>query len=132
ATHFLTEARAAGYDVPDDFYRHLLAYCRHLLDTGSDDATQLETQAYAAYVLSAAGKVERPILSRLTELASASARADDPTDGYAMRSDARLMLACAWLHAGRRDLAEKLIPQTLPTPRAHRQADGNIGSPIRD
>jgi uncharacterized protein YfaS (alpha-2-macroglobulin family) len=132
AAHFLTEARAAGYDVPDDFYRHLLAYVRHLLDTGSDDATQLETQAYAAYVLAAAGKVERPILSRLTELARSPARRDDPSDEYAMRSDARLMLSCAWLLAGRRDLAEGLIPQTLPTPRTHRQADGNIGSPIRD
>jgi uncharacterized protein YfaS (alpha-2-macroglobulin family) len=132
AAHFLTEARSAELDVPDDFYRHLMAYVRHLLDTGTDDAGELETQAYAAYVLALSGKIDRAILSRLTELAAASPRSDDPGDGYAMRSDARLMLACAWLRAGRRDLADGMIPQALPVPRASRQHAGNLGSPIRD
>lgn len=132
AAHFLTEARLSGYEVPDDFYRHLLSYVRHLLDAGTDDAVQLETQAYAAYVLALSGRIERAILNRLTELATVTARPDDPADGHAIRSDARLMLSCAWLLAGRRDLAEGLIPQTLPAPRTHRQAEGNIGSPVRD
>jgi len=132
AAHFLVEARAAGYDVPDDFYRHLMAYVRHLLDSGTDDASLLETQSYAAYVLASAGKVDRALLNRLTELAKAGPRIDDPQDGWAMRSDSRLMLSCAWLCAGRRDLAEGLIPQALPLPRTARQTDGNLGSPIRD
>jgi alpha-2-macroglobulin len=132
AAHFLVEARAAGYDVPEDFQRHLMAYVRHLLDTGTDDASQLETQSYAAYVLALSGKVDRALLNRLTELASAAPRVDDPQDGWAMRSDSRLMLSCAWLYAGRRDLADNLIPQSLPNPRSTRQSDGNLGSPIRD
>jgi len=39
-------------------------------------------------------------------------------------------MAC--LAAGRHDLAEALIPATLPLPRKQRQQDGNVGSEIRD
>jgi uncharacterized protein YfaS (alpha-2-macroglobulin family) len=132
AAHFLTEAKASGYDVPPDFYDHLLSYVRHLMDVGTDDAERLETQSYAAYVMALAGKPERAIMDHLTELTSADARADDPLDGSCMRSDARLMLSCAWLLSGRRDLAEGLLPDAVPLPRSRRQWDGNLGSPVRD
>ena len=132
AAHFLTEAKAAGYEVPAEFYDHLLGYVRHLMDNGTDDAGQLETQAYGSYVLALTGKPDRTVMNRLTELCNAADRPDDADDGRAMRGDARLMLSCAWLLSGRRDLAEGLIPIALPQPRVGRQRDGNIGSPIRD
>jgi uncharacterized protein YfaS (alpha-2-macroglobulin family) len=132
AAHFLTEARAAGYSVPDDFYDQLMNYVRHVQDEGTDDAEKLETQTYAAYVLALAGKPDRAVLDRLTELASAGNRPDDPTDGSSMRGDSRLFLSCAWLLAGRRDLAEGLLPDAIPEPRMSRQHGGNLGSPIRD
>jgi uncharacterized protein YfaS (alpha-2-macroglobulin family) len=132
AAHFLTEAKAAGYDVPGDFFNHLLAYVHRLTDDGTDDASQLEIQSYAEYVLTAAGRPDRTALDRLTELSQTGNRPDDPVDGYCMRDDARLMLASAWLLAGRRDLAEGLMPDAVPLPRKNRQADGNLGSPIRD
>ncbi|HTW95858.1 MAG TPA: MG2 domain-containing protein [Tepidisphaeraceae bacterium] len=131
AAHFLVEARAAGFDVPDDFFDSLLSYVGRQLDRGTDDAEQLETQSYAAYILTLAGKSDRGILSRLTELASSNPP-DQSLDDNAMRGDARLMLACAWLLDGRRDLAENLLPDSLPLPRIHRETGGNIGSPIRD
>jgi uncharacterized protein YfaS (alpha-2-macroglobulin family) len=132
AAHFITEARAAGYDVPPEFYDRLLSYLHHLIDHGTDNPVELETQAYASYVLALAGKPDRAVLDRLTELSSMKERPDDPIDGYAMRGDARLMLSCAWLLSGRRDLAESLMPAAIPIPRQNRQWDGNIGSPIRD
>jgi uncharacterized protein YfaS (alpha-2-macroglobulin family) len=132
AAHFLTEAKAAGYQVPADFYDHLMGYVRHLMDTGTDDAEQLEAQSYAAYVMALAGKPERAIMDHLTELVSADARPDDVFDAASMRSDGRLMMACAWLLSGRRDLAEGLLPDSVPIPRTKRQQDGNLGSPIRD
>ncbi|MGD0770430.1 MAG: MG2 domain-containing protein [Tepidisphaeraceae bacterium] len=132
AAHFLVEARRAGYDVPGDFYKHLLQYVRHQLDAGTDDPEQLETQAYAAYVLVLAGEPPRAILDRLAELATAKASPDEDRDQSAMKSDARLLLACAWMLSGRSDLADQLMPDSLPLPRIHRQYSGNIGSPIRD
>ncbi len=132
ACHFLTVAKSAGYEVPAQFYDHLLAYVHRLMEQGSDDASQLELQSYAAYVLALAGKPDRATMDRLTELSQAEARLDDPADGYCMRGDARLMLSNAWLLSGRRDLAEGLMPDAIPSPRLIRHFDGNLGSPIRD
>jgi uncharacterized protein YfaS (alpha-2-macroglobulin family) len=132
AANFLVEARAAGYDVPDDFYTHTLAYVRRLLDRSTDEPGGLETQAYAAYVLSLAGTPPRSALDRLTELTSTIPSNPGDLDDVAMRESARMMLASAWMLSGRRDIADGMIPQTLPVPRLHRQREGNIGSPIRD
>jgi alpha-2-macroglobulin len=132
AANFLVEARAAGYDVPDDFYNHTLSYARRLLDNATDDASTLEVQAYAAYVLSLAGTPPRAAIDRLTELTNPGHYTGDEFDAVAAREHGRLMLACAWMLCGRHDLAEGMIPQELPLPRVHRQRDGNIGSAIRD
>lgn len=131
AAHFLTEAKAAGYAVPDDFYGELLAYARHLLNENSDLAPQLELRAYAAYVLALAGKPDRTVLNRLTELVTTTSH-EKNLDEDAMRGDARLMLSCAWLLSGRRDLAESLISVSLPQPRSSRETANNLGSPTRD
>jgi hypothetical protein len=132
ACHYLTVAKSVGYDVPAQFYDHLLAYVHRLMEQGSDDASTLEVQSYAAYVMAMAGKPDRATMDRLTELSQADAPSNDPSDGPYMRGDARLMLANAWLLAGRRDLAEGLMPDAIPSPRITRHFDGNLGSPIRD
>ena len=59
AAHFLVEARAAGFDVPEDLYKPLLAYVRRQLDADTDDAATLERQAYASFVLCIAGTPDR-------------------------------------------------------------------------
>jgi uncharacterized protein YfaS (alpha-2-macroglobulin family) len=132
AADFLVEARAAGYDVPDDFYGHTLSYVRRMLDRTSDNGADLESQAYAAYVLALAGTPPRAAIDRLTELTNTQRNDSSDFDDVAMRENARMMLACAWMLTGRHDIADGMIPQTLPVPRLHRQRDGEIGSPIRD
>jgi uncharacterized protein YfaS (alpha-2-macroglobulin family) len=132
AAHFLTEARADGYDVPDDFYKPLMAYVHSQSLTNADTSTKLELQAYCQYVLALADRADRPALSRLTELADAAALPDSSVDDHAMCSDARLMLARAWQLAGRHDLATALIPELIPPVRATRQSADNLGSPARD
>ena len=127
AANFLVEAQAAGHPVPDEFRKQLLGYVRNLLNQSSDNAEVLETQAYACYVLALAGKPERAVMSRLSEVVNSSRR-----DGVVLPGQARLHLASAWLAAGRRDLAENLIPQTLPAPRSQRSLSGGLGSPVRD
>jgi uncharacterized protein YfaS (alpha-2-macroglobulin family) len=132
AANFLVEARAAGFEVPDDLYNHTLAYVRRSLDHSTDDANELETEAYAAYVLSLAGTPPRSALDRLSELTSTIPSDSTDPDDTGSRESARMMLASAWMLSGRRDIADGMIPQTLPVPRPHRQRDGTIGSPIRD
>ncbi|HZL35299.1 MAG TPA: MG2 domain-containing protein [Tepidisphaeraceae bacterium] len=121
ATHFVVEAQAAGFETPEEFRGQLLSYLHDLLAQPEGDAQTVELQSYAAYVLALAGKPDRAVMSRLSELVK-----DDASDS------ARFHLAAAWLAAGRRDLAQNLLPQSIPAPRADRQLSGNLGSPIRD
>jgi uncharacterized protein YfaS (alpha-2-macroglobulin family) len=132
AAHFCVEARRAGHDIPNDLYDGLMTYARNLLSAAPTNAVEpLETQAYACYVLALAGKPERAAMSRLGEILGGSFAA--PADEAVPRPEqARLHIAAAWVAAGRRDLAQQLIPKTLPTPRKSRQQSGNIGSPARD
>lgn len=127
AAHFLIEAQKAGHPLPEEFQHSVMSYVRGLLSSSSDDPEMLETQAYACYVLALAGKPERAVMSRLGEVLSAPR-----PDGIEVSGQARLHLASAWLAAGRRDLAEGLIPQALPMPRQKRSLSGSLGSPVRD
>ena len=127
AAHFLTEAQHAGYDVPADFAARLNVYLRSLLTKSSDTAETIETQAYALYVLALAGTPDRPMMNRLGEVLAEDAKR--PAWGA---NQARFHLALAWTAAGRKDLAEKLIPEQLPMVRTTRQLAGNVGSPVRD
>jgi uncharacterized protein YfaS (alpha-2-macroglobulin family) len=131
AAHFVVEARTAGHAIPDDLFDGLLGYARAALAKGGDDAGLLEAQAYACYVLALAGTPDRATMSRLAEvLKSAAARTAD--DAHAVPTHAQFHLAAAWLAAGRKDLAESLIPKLLPAPRKTREQAGNVGSPVRD
>ena len=127
AAHFLIEAQNAGHPVPGEFRGQLLSYVRSLLNESSDNPDVLETQAYACYVLALAGKPERAVMSRLSEVVNTPR-----PDGVIIPGQARFHLAAAWLASGRRDLAENLIPQTLPAPREKRSLAGSLGSPVRD
>lgn len=126
ATNFLIEARAAGFNVPDEFRAQLLSYVRAQLAKPEDDAGTIELHAYAAYVLALAGRPERAVMSRLGELAKTE---NASADG---EGTARIHLAAAWLAAGRRDLAAALLPQAIPPARKGRELAGNLASPIRD
>ncbi|MBM3890881.1 MAG: hypothetical protein FJ388_17360, partial [Verrucomicrobia bacterium] len=125
AAHFVVEAQAAGYKVPEDFRDHLLAYVRGMLNRGGDDSDLIEAQGYACYVLARAGRPERACMDRLSEVVKASSARDGA-------AQARFWLSAAWLESGRRDRATGLIPDTIPQPRRERQSGGNVGSPIRD
>jgi uncharacterized protein YfaS (alpha-2-macroglobulin family) len=68
-------------------------------------------------------------MNRLAELTRPRAgRAEES----AMRAQARLYLALAYLASGRRDTATEILPASLPPLRSARQGGGNVGSPVRD
>lgn len=51
AMHFLTEAKAHGYTVPNEVFRSGLAYLKELSSQNVEDMDKARTQAYAIYVL---------------------------------------------------------------------------------
>jgi len=51
AMHFLTEARAAGYPVPNDILRAGISYLKDLASQTPTDLDQARIQAYAIYIL---------------------------------------------------------------------------------
>ena len=127
AAHFVVEAQNAGFTVPDEFRRQLLAYVKGLLSQSSDDPQTLSAQAYSCYVLALAGAPDRAAMSRLGEVINAPR-----PDNVQPPGEARFHLAAAWLAAGRRDLADQLIPQAVPAPRESRSLAGSLSSPIRE
>src|SRR5581483_2120232 len=68
AAHFLVEAENAGYAIPQEFRRQLLAYVRNTLGQSTDNPETVSEQAYACYVLALAGSPERAVMSRLAEV----------------------------------------------------------------
>ena len=129
AAHFLVEAQHAGYQVPADFQARLDGYLHSLLLKSTSLGETAELQAYAAYVLALEGNPHRSAMNRLGEVL-AEAKAHGGTD-FSLQQ-AELHLALAWAASGRKDLAEKLLPQQLPAVRPTRQLCGNVGSPVRD
>lgn len=120
ATHFLIEARRAGYPVPPALLDGCLNFLSQNVLTRPDEA--LEAQAYALYVLALGGGPDPATLSRLY-----GRRQELPRES-------RLQLACALQAAGRAQEAE---PLTLPNPLsevagpATRDLGGLLRSPLR-
>ena len=121
AAHFLVEAQAGGFEVPEELRDPLLTYVRGLLNQPEASTGTIELQSYAAYVLALAGKPQRAVMARLSEVLK-----------LIDAGSARFHLAAAWLAAGRRDLAAGLIPAEIPAPRVNRDLAGNVGSGVRD
>ena len=76
ATHFLVEAKKAGYDVPEDCLKRALGAMRANLEMNRPDTAlnsyelqlRYDTRAYACYVLAMAGDPEYAWQSRMLEM----------------------------------------------------------------
>lgn len=104
ATHFLLEAEAHGYLVPEEMKRNVLrnlqAVARNWQDVKSYYASSEElTQAYRLFVLTLAQQPEVGAMNRLKEIKE-------------LDSTARWMLAAAYANIGRKDVADALIKKT--------------------
>lgn len=106
ASHFLVEAKKAGYAVPDDRLAAALGYLR-----GELDGARQESRAYVCHVLALAGKPEHGWMARLIE------RADD------LSASERAHLAAALMAAGKPREALKLLNE-LGLPEKEGERDG--------
>ena len=124
ATHFLTEAAARGYLVPDAMRRsvvgNLVRTARGWKPVTSYYARSEEmTQAYRLYVLALAGSAEVGAMNRLKE-------------SKTLQPMSRWMLASAYALVGRTDVARELTAKTTELTAVYTEYDQTFGSDLRD
>lgn len=125
ATHFILEAEAKGYLVPEDLKRNALnnlgALARNWKPmTGYYSDSERMNQAYRLYVLALGKKSEMGAMNRLKEDVNL------PAAG-------RWMLAAAYAQAGRVDVARQIIQNTREIGSTYNyEYDLTYGSPLRD
>jgi uncharacterized protein YfaS (alpha-2-macroglobulin family) len=67
ASHFLVEARKAGYSVSDNVYKKMIVSLKEMIKREADNNYNLQQQVYASYVLSLAGETPKSVIQYLKE-----------------------------------------------------------------
>lgn len=124
AAHFLLEAEAHGYLIPDGMKKSLLRNLQQVARNWKSErnvylSSEELTQAYRLYVLAIAQLPEIGAMNRLKE-----------TPGLAQST--RWMLAAAYATMGRKDVAEILIQKTEAITSSNPYYDLTYGSPERN
>lgn len=123
ASHFLVEARRAGYVVSDRAYDRILQSLRtYTRSYQVDDAYSYQTAVYACYVLALAGQPEKSTMLYFKNTAL------DKLNEYS-----RAQLAGAFALSGDRSTASSLLPKTVTPSEKEEQPEsgGNFNSAIR-
>jgi uncharacterized protein YfaS (alpha-2-macroglobulin family) len=124
ATHFLVEAKKAGYEIPPGSLQRALKSIRDGLDrnTAENDSygNLYDQRAYACYVLAIAGEPEHPWQARMVEM-------KDKLSYYA-----RLMNASAMLVQGEPKRAVVLLKELGLPGGGERDQGGCFNSPNRN
>jgi hypothetical protein len=119
-SHFLVEARKAGYEVTDRVYSKMIKALQNHAKEPHRNPWDLETKAYACYVLAMAGRPEKSVMLYLknNEL--------DKMSDYS-----QFQLAGAFAFSGDLNTAESLLPSTVTTQEIKRETGRNFNSSIR-
>lgn len=122
ASNFLVEARAAGYNVPDDVYDKMISWLTQISAKNyKDDYYGLRRQAYIAYVLALANHPSKDLAMYLKENA---------LDKLGMAGS--FQLALSFSKMGDMKTAATLIPTEIHPPSVERETGGNFTSSVRD
>lgn len=120
AAHFLTEAKAAGFQVGEAMYAKALDALGTMLKEHEDtSAAGLKTLAYAAFVLAKAGKADRGSMDYLQE-----------EHGKVLRPEAAALLGGAFALAGNAQALERLLENTWKVEDVARSTGGALDSSI--
>ena len=130
ASHFLVEARKAGYEVSDRVYNAMLEGLREQakrsrnLDTPTDDGkmtADVSLATYACYVLAAAGHPEKGMMHYLK---------NRRLEGLGHYS--HFQLAGAFALSGELETALSMLPVSVsPNNTGKRETGGTLNSPVR-
>lgn len=124
AAHFLTEARKAGYQVPDRTLDKAAAHLRRMLKAKlkrEAHAYQLERQVYAAYVLALLGRPDKSSMNYLRQ-----------AEAHNMSNWAQTLLAGAFGLSGDIGTAMSLMTFEIGPSQAIRESGGNFNSSMRE
>lgn len=122
AGHFLIEASAKGYFVPNDMLKRWKKYQRDKAQSWRPDKGYNRDeliQAYRLYSLALAGNPELSAMNRLREMAGLSA-------------SAKWMLAAAYVKAGQPEAGKSLIANVSTTVSPYQEMAYTYGSDLRD
>ncbi len=133
ATHFLIEAKKAGYAVPEPTLNAALAQCKFIARSketqdyysygpgGRETVRRIadKTSLYALYVLAIAGTPDLTLMNFYR------------TEKNLLTTDTRYMLSAAFALSGDRRTSVELLPPEFVTEEPNRQSGGDFDSPIR-
>ena len=117
AGHFLSEAKKAGYQVPEALLKGILNYLKRKINQTAYTNYQKEQQAYAAYVLANSQKIRYVDIAHIIE------------NSKKMSSTGKCLLACASAKLGKIDIARMLLES--PSTKEYETGD-NLHSKARD
>ncbi|GAB7080454.1 alpha-2-macroglobulin family protein [Megalodesulfovibrio paquesii] len=119
-THFLVEAKTAGFKVGEAMLNKALDALAEMLHEHEDTSPAgLKTLAYAAFVLAKAGKTDRGSMDYLQE-----------EEGERLGPDAAALLGAAFALAGNANALEHLLENKWEVPDVRRSTGGALDSPI--
>jgi uncharacterized protein YfaS (alpha-2-macroglobulin family) len=121
ASHFLIEAKNAGYQVSERVYDRMIAHLQALANRNPADSEETECRIYALYVLSLAGK---PSLGNLAYLKKSVPEG--------LPAFSRAQLAAALALAGDREGARQVAPDKMDAVPVAAQTGSTFRSPARD
>jgi len=124
ATHFLTEARKAGYEIPDWVLVRAANHLKVMLKKESRAGAEyyrLNRQAYIVYVLSLLGKPDKVTMNYLKEV-----------EYKKMSTWAQVLLAGAYAYSGDVNTAMSMIPFEIAPSESPRETGDNFNSGTRE
>ncbi len=119
-SHFLVEARKAGYGVSERVYRNMIKAMQNHAKAPVKNEWQLEVKVYACYVLAMAGEPEKSTMMYLKN-----------NELDRMSDFSQYQLAGAFAFTGDLNTAKSLIPSTVRAREIKRESGGNFNSSIR-
>jgi alpha-2-macroglobulin len=121
ATHFLIEAKRAGYVVPARTLEKALSYMRRRCGRNGTDGADVESRAYACFVQALAGRADVAQTWRLFE------------DRKALTPTARFLIAGAMAHMGESADADGILQAaSLPAADGAVSSGGSLHSSTRE
>lgn len=122
ASNFLVEARAAGYNVPDEVYNKMISWLTEISAKNyENDYYGLRRQAYVSYVLALANHPAKDLAMYLKENSLGK-----------LGMAGAFQLALSFSKMGDMKTAASLIPTEIHPPAVERETGGNFTSSVRD
>jgi uncharacterized protein YfaS (alpha-2-macroglobulin family) len=119
-SHFLVEARKAGYEVPDRVYKPMIKALQDRVKASVRDERERQTKTYACYVLALAGRPEKSTMFYLKN-----------NELGRMSDYSQFQLAGAFALSGDINTARSLFPATVVPQEVKRETGGNLNSSTR-